>query len=114
MVNKGSLILAGVFVLYCCMLVVSITAVVQTQGILNRIRETNDELDRRNAQFDEIEINLSQLNTAMNTVELYAGISPDYEWREQELLGSVRLAEERLWAARQIIWEDRGYTPKGK
>ena len=103
--TKGTLVLAGAFVLYCCMLAVSLTAVVQTQGVLNRIRETNDELDRRNAQFDELEINLSQLNTAMNIVKLYMGTSPDYEWREQELLGSVRLAEERLWAARQIIWK---------
>lgn len=43
---------------------------------------------------------------------LYLGILPAYEWREQELLGSVRLMEKRLWAARQIIWEEWGYTPR--
>jgi len=96
------------------MLALSLTAVIYAQDVLNHIRELNREQDRYEQQFTDIEIALSQLNTAQNMVELYVGISPAYEWREQELLGSVRLAEERLWAARQIIWKERGYTPRGE
>jgi len=108
---KGHLCLAGMFIVLSLILTLSLTAVMYTQGILNHLQETNQKLEQ---QVTDIEIALSQLNTAQNMVELYADISPAYEWREQELLGSVRLAEERLWAARQIIWKERGYTLKGQ
>lgn len=114
MKNQGVLYLAGAFIIYSIMLALSLTAVVSTQGVLNRIRELNHEQDRYEQQLTDIECALSQLNTAQNIVELYVGISPAYEWREQELLGSVRLMEKRLWAARQIIWKERGYTLRGE
>jgi len=109
--RHGVLYLAATLVVLCVVLTTSFVGIDYVYRANQQYQKLEQELERREAQFDDIEYRLSTLNTSYQILDLYAGISPEYEWREQELLDSVRLVGKRLRAARQIIWAERGYTP---